>query len=314
LYSWLFMAIVVAAHFLYVLITQKRTAKIWRPFMTSLAAAAALFLPWLLVLMGSGENFSRQYDWIQPNIPFSSLVTIWLAIPYKAFALFGFQTGRFGTALLIITILQFAAVVMAIRSFKTAKLLPLLIMVLWFAVFAGQDVILGGARSAPFRYHTLVISSMIILFPYLIQWLWQHRKGKVAKSLAVSIVLFVFSLESLSDVYMLQTKVWPDKAIRLRFTDLVAASLNQEKDVVLVCEQQRINLPELLDLSFVVNPETKLIFRTTEKPQPLPAVMTKLYLWNPSPDLETELSLSNYAISKDVDGLPYLKLAVKEKN
>jgi hypothetical protein len=92
----------------------------------------------------------------------------------------------------------------------------------------------------------------------------------------------------------------------------MAASLNRETDVVLVCEQQRINLPELLDLSCVINPETKLIFRTQEHHQPLPVVLKKLYLWNPSSDLETELSLSNYVIS-NVDGLSYLKLAVKDK-
>ena len=312
LYSWLFMTIVVAAQLLYVVMCQKRTAKIWRPFTICLALAGLSFLPWLAMLSQSSENFSHAYDWIQSDITLLSLLTIWLAIPYKAFALFGFKTARFGLLLLIITILQFIALALSARH-RSAKSLQLIIIAVWFAVFAGQDAIFGGARSAPFRYHSLVIGSVIILFAYLIQWLWQQRFAKVAKCLAVSIVLFIFSVEALSDIYMLHVRIWPDKAIAMRFTDLMATSLNREKDVVLVCEQQRINLPELLDLSIVINPETRLLFRDSKNPQPLPTTIKKLYLWNPSSDLETELSRCHYTVSNDVDDMPYLKLAVQKK-
>lgn len=308
LYSWLFTAIIVAAHILYVLLTQPRSGPVWRPFAISIAIASLSFTPWLMFLSAHVGDFKRAYDWIQAPITRSELISVWLAIPYKAFALFGFKTAKLSTPLLLLTMLQTAAVALAAIPFRNTKYIHIAVMITWMIVFAGQDLLTEGARSAVFRYQTAIIVSILFLFPALIEFLW--KRTRLLKAMALLIVTFTFGLELLSDHYMLNCTIWPDKAINMRFTLPVAEQLNKEPSAVLVVEERSINPTELLDLSFQTHPDCRIIFLSAERPQSIPDQDELLYLLNPSEQLTTELS-SKYEISDNVNKFPYLKRASK---
>ncbi|RTL40717.1 MAG: phospholipid carrier-dependent glycosyltransferase [Candidatus Melainabacteria bacterium] len=310
LYSWLFTTIIVAAHILYVAITQPRGKTVWLPFAISIAVACLTFTPWLIFLSAHSNDFKRAYDWVQAPITKSELLSVWLAIPYKAFALFGFKTAKLSAPLLLVTMLQTAAVALAAIPFRNTKYIHIAVIVTWLVVFAGQDVLTEGARSAVFRYQTAIIVSILFLFSALIEFLW--KKTRLLKGLALLVVTFTFGIELLSDNYMLNCKIWPDKAINLRFTLPVAEHLNKEPSAVLVVEEQTINPTELLDLSFQTHPDCPIIFLSADKPQTIPAHSEILYLLNPSERLTTELS-SKYEISDSVDKFPYLKRAQKQQ-
>ncbi len=306
LYSWLFMTVVIAGHVVYVTLSQGRRLQVWRPFALSVASSGLFFAPWLMFLSKHLSDFKKAYDWLQPSLTPSELLTVWLAIPYKAFALFGFKTPKLGSLLLFTTVFECAATAMAAIPFRNPKYLHLSIIVLWIIVFAGQDLLSGGARSAVFRYQTVIIFSVLILFPTLIESLW--RRNRVTKILALLTIAFIFGVELLSDNYMLNCKIWPDKAIKMRFTYPIVERMNKENAAALVAEEQSINLTELLDLSYKLHPDCQLIFRTTAAPQPIPKTFQTLYLWNPSPNLEAELK-SQYEITDNIDNFPYLKRA-----
>jgi hypothetical protein len=110
---------------------------------------------------------------------------------------------------------------------------------------------------------------------------------------------------------MLNCKIWPDKAIKMRFTLPIAEHLNKEPTAYLVAEEQSINPTELLDLSNQANQNSQLIYRSEGKPQPIPQDAQILYLWNPSPELETALR-TRFDITDNVDKFPYLKRATKK--
>ncbi len=309
LYSWLLITIVIAGHILFVGLTQKRSKEILLPFSLSVASAGLSFAPWLAFLSQHTANFKKAYDWIEPALSPGELLTVWLAIPYKAFALFGFKTPKLATPLLMITLLEFCSVALAAIPLKNPRYLHLSIIAIWLIVFAGQDLLTGGARCAVFRYQTVIIVSILILLPTLIETLW--KRNRIIKASAILAVLLIFGVELLSDQYMLNCKIWPDKAIKMRFTLPISEHLNKEQTAYLVAEEQSINPTELLDLSYQTHPDCQLIFRSQARPQPIPQDAQILYLWNPSPELETELR-SRYDVTDDVDKFPYLKRATKK--
>ncbi len=306
LHSWLFMTVVIAGHIFYVAMSQGRRTQVWRPFALCVASSGLLFGPWLLFLSHHLSNFKKAYDWMQPSLSSSELLIVWLAIPYKAFALFGFKTPKLGSLLLVITVFECVATAIAAIPFRNKKYLHLSIIALWLIVFAGQDLLSGGARSAVFRYQTVIIFSVLILFPTLIESLW--KRNRVTKILALLSIAFIFGVELLSDNYMLNCKIWPDKAIRMRFTDPIVERMNKENATALVAEEQSINLTELLDLSYKLHPDCQLIFRTSNAPQPVAKAFQTLYLWNPTPELEAQLK-SQYEVTDNIDNFPYLKRA-----
>lgn len=309
LYSWLFIAIVVAGHILFVALTEKRSKQTFLPFSLSVGSAGLLFTPWLAFLSMHTANFKKAYDWIQPALSPGELLTVWLAIPYKALALFGFKTPKLATPLLIITLLEFCSIMLAAIPFKNPRYLHLSIITIWLLVFAGQDLLTGGARSAVFRYQTVVIVSILMLLPTLFEALW--KRNRIVKTATLIVIMLVFGVELLSDQYMLNCKIWPDKAIKMRFTLPIAEHLNNEPTAYLVAEEQSINPTELLDLSYLTHPDCRLIFRSEKKPQTIPIDAQILYLWNPSPQLEAKL-ISRYDITNDVDKFPYLKRATRK--
>lgn len=312
LYSWLFITIVIAGHILFVAITQKRSKEILLPFSLSVASSGLLFLPWLAFLSMHTANFKKAYDWIQPALFPGELLTVWLAIPYKAFALFGFKTPKLATPLLVVTLLEFCSIAVAAIPFKNPKYLHLSIIIVWLLVFAGQDLLTGGARSAVFRYQTVIIVSILFLLPSLFETLW--KRNRIVKAATSIAMMLVFGVELLSDHYMLNCKIWPDKAIKMRFTLPIAEHLNKEPPAgaYLVAEEQSINPTELIDLSYLTNPDCPLVFRSETKPQQIPNDAQILYLWNPSQQLETELK-AQYDITDEVDKFPYLKRATKKQ-
>lgn len=306
LYSWLFTAVVIGGHILYIALMHRLETKVWQPFAMAIVIAGLCFSPWLVFISIHAANFKKAYDWIQPTLSAPELLMVWLAIPYKAFALFGFKTGKLSALLLCLTILQLWSTALSAIPFKNRSYIFLSIILIWIAVFAGQDLLLGGARSAVFRYQIPIILSMLMLFPRLPKWLWS--KGKLVKSSAVLLLIFVFGVELLSDTYMLNCKIWPDKAIRMRFTLPVAARLNKDPSAALVADERSTNLTELLDLSYVVEPDRSLIFITQNQPQIIPSNFSTLYLWNPNEEFETSLRKS-YKIIDNVDNFPYFKRA-----
>ncbi len=135
LYSWLFITLVIAGHLLFVALTQKRSKEILLPFSLSVAVAGLTFAPWLVFVSMHVANFKKAYDWMQPALSPSELVNVWLAIPYKAFALFGFKTPKLSTPLLVITVLEFCSVGLAALPFKNPKYLQLCMMFIWLNRF-----------------------------------------------------------------------------------------------------------------------------------------------------------------------------------
>ncbi|CAN5164495.1 hypothetical protein BH10CYA1_BH10CYA1_58100 [soil metagenome] len=309
LYSWLLTTVVIAGHILFVGLTQKRSREILLPFSLSVAFSGLLFAPWLAFLSQHTANFKKAYDWIQPALSPGELITVWLAIPYKAFALFGFKTPKLATPLLLITLMEFSSIALAAIPFKNPKYIHLSIIAVWLVVFAGQDLLTGGARSAVFRYQTVIIVGILMLIPTLIETLW--KRNRIIKTIAFFALSLVVGIELLSDQYMLNCKIWPDKAIKMRFTLPIAEHLNREPTAYLVTEEQSINPTELLDLSYQTHPDGQLIFRSEAKPQPVPQDAQILYLWNPSAQLITDLR-TRYDITDDVDKFPYLKRAIRK--
>lgn len=309
LYSWFFIAVVIAGHVLYVLLSQERSRKVWVPFSIAVTSACFAFAPWLVFLCQHTADFKRAYDWMQTAIPKGELVSVWLAIPYKAFALFGFKTEKLSAPLLVVTILQLISVALAAVPYKNQKYIHLSLIAIWMCIFAGQDLLTEGARSAVFRYQTVLIVSILFLFPTLIEFLW--TRNRIFKVFALLIITLVFSIEMLSDSYMLNCKIWPDKAINLRFTLPIAERLNSEPTAYLVAEESSINPTELLDLSFQTHPDCQIIFRGTKNPQPIPEEAKILYLWNASDQLLSELRIRLNVVD-NVDKFPYLKRAIRK--
>lgn len=131
------------------------------------------------------------------------------------------------------------------------------------------------------------------------------------KGVALILVTLIFGIELLSDNYMVNCKIWPDKAINMRFTLPIAAHLNRDSTAYLVVEESSINPAEILDLSYQTQPDCTLIYRRINTPQPIPPDAKILYLWNPTEALQAELK-SRYDITDDVDKFPYLKRAVQK--
>lgn len=307
LYSWLFMTIVMAAHVLYFLANWPVCKNQVKQFATCVALGVASFAPWALFISQHMDSFKKAYDWMQPTLTMPELVTVWLAIPYKSVALFGFKTAKIATLLFFVTVVEVSAVLLALKPLWNKKWTLLFILTVWFAIFAGQDLLTGGARSAVFRYQLPVLICTLMLLPTLFETMW--TRSRVAKVVASLLLLFIFGVEILSDFYMLNTRIWPDKAIAMRFTLPLSDVLHKESDALLIAEESKINPTELLDLSYLVSPTTKLLFVTGASPVSIPDA-AKIYVWNGSDALIKQLK-SDHKIEENIGGFPYITKATR---
>ena len=308
-YSWLLIPCAVAGQFIFVFASKERIKKSWLPYLVALVSAVVLFSPWLLEVKAHTAGLKNAYSWMEPPVPVNALFNVWMTTPCKAFALFGMQTSHYESLLLVVTVMEAAAAAVALRFVRGTKLLQLSIILVWFLVFAGQDILLGGARSAPFRYQLMAIACVIILFPTLVEWLW-GLKFSIMRVVSVGVAVFIIGVEIFSSVFLLQERDWPNKSVSLRYTRPIADKLNGESEPVIVCEQRRINVVEVLDLASVMNGDAKLLFLSKDNPQTV-AVTNNLYLWNPSPELEKQLADAGYSIEDLNQEVPYLKKATK---
>ncbi|HEY9680826.1 MAG TPA: glycosyltransferase family 39 protein [Oculatellaceae cyanobacterium] len=306
LYSWLLTVCAALGQVFFVLLGKERRKKYWRQFLGTFLLAGVLFGPWLYLIKVNSSTLFRTYSWLEPSVPYDALVNVWLTIFCKAFALFGWQTSHYEWLLIGITFFEFLSFAVAARFLRGPKYLQLCIIVVWFVIFAGQDLLLGGARSAPFRYQTMVIGCTLILFASLAEWLFTLKIAAL-NAVAVVVVSLFIGIESFSSVTFLQEKNWPNKAIKMRLTYPIGHYFTSLHAPLLVCERSRINLVELLDLSQVAPPDSGFLYMKDVNDSPFPASADEFYLWNASTALEKRCKLEGYSVIQGVEGVPCLK-------
>jgi uncharacterized membrane protein len=306
LYSWLLLVCAAIGQFIYVLAGKERRKKYWREFFGTFILTFLAFAPWLNQVRLHSHAIIQAYSWLEPTVAYSVLVNVWLAIFCKAFALFGWQTANFEWLLLTVTVFELLSFAVAARFLRGPKYLQLSIILVWFIVFAGQDLLLGGARSAPFRYQTMVIGCTLILFPSLAEWL-ASIKIKALSVLAVVVMAVFICIESCSSVLYLQEKNWPNKAIKMRITAPIGQFLGTVRAPKLLCERNRINLLELVDLSQVAPPDALFFYMKDAESSPLPDTADEFYVWNASKELEDRCRKIGFTDIEKIQGVPVLK-------
>ncbi len=309
LYSWLFMTVVVASQAVFMLCSKWNWQERLRPFLTASLTAAILFVPWLLHINGNRENFARIHDWLQEKVGMSSLIQAWVAMPSRAFAIYGDLTQAMDQMILLLTFLIIAATVSAIFLARQNRkiLLPLLTAAAWIMALVGQDIVCGGIRSIFMRHQTPILGSILLIFPALILLLWT-RKRLTLRILGLFVAAQILMCELNSSWYLVNTSVWPTKSIVLRYQLPAAEEINTSPGALVICQQAMINVGEVLGLSHALKPDTNLLFALTGKKLDLPPTAKQLYLFNPSPELVDEIALKGYTV-RDIAHVHHLKSA-----
>ncbi len=281
LYTALATVSVMIASAAYILVREKfRATRITLMGAGALAASAILFLPWASALMMRWDAFQVSMSWSKViSIPNSSLLTILALNLSRPIVDFWPDRENISAAvgISLAAALTIWALVFLIRRapLQTGALVLSLIFVP-ILMLLGPDLLFGGIRSVSARYITPSLIGVELALAYLFSAGDEGGRDRirgVAFFLAIGVGIASCFHNSRQQV------VWT-KGISYHLPQ-VAAIINESQSPLVVGNRERHHPGNLLALSYLLKPGTRMQFLATEENYMLPRPFT-VFLYSPT--------------------------------
>jgi uncharacterized membrane protein len=288
LYSSLLAILIVSGQLIYLLLQTgpNKRNDLWC-FLGGQLAAVIAYSPWILVVWENFDQASAGLIWAAvKTLPTLILVKLWC----QNFASCFFDPGSYylvPVQMVVLTVLLlelYALIEISRTSSQTAKFVLILIGVNSLP-FMICDIIFGGIRSTPVRYQLAASLGNIIAVAYLFYLKLTTKKN--AEQLAWRLALCALLLGALVSIAISsQASTWKGKSLGSACID-VAKILNQESAAPLLVtdDSDPRNFRQMLVISRMLNPSTKVLLLNKPTLPPLDSGMTHFYVYNVSPTL-----------------------------
>ena len=292
------------AHAVYIVVIEKlRPNKTTISFTLSGIVAVLLFSPWLKVIREQSSAFQDNTYWITISPPFIELLSAWDLNLNAVFIDLHPSSNLFLAPRLTAIILFFVGYTL----FFIYRCCPIKI---WFflltliiipaAALMLPDLIAGGRKSVMMRYYCPSIVGIEVAVAF-----WLVNAKAIHNKLRWSVFYLLVVAGICSAIISSQTPTWWNKVVSYNIPE-IAAKINKLDRPLVISNNHDINIGNSISLSYLLNPQVKLLF--TEKPHvpEIPAGdFSEVLVWNISDPLLEEFKQKNNCNLELVDSDSY---------
>ncbi len=274
------------AQVVYLCLRERRPTRVAVSSFLALAVASFAFLPWVVTLLEHYEAFQISMRWSREIvIPRAALLRI-----------LGHNTSRTivdffpeivdGVGYLVmslaVTLVVFSIVFLVRRARPWASGLVLVLIFVPIGMLLVPDLLYGGIRSISMRYLTPSWLGVVLALAFL----FEERSWRALPVLAFSIASCAVNAETVA--------VWT-KATSVLLPE-VAATINSAPAPLLVGNLERHNPGNLMALSILLKPGTKMQFLPVKKEEHwvLPRQFGSVFLFSPIPDYRENMEVREH--------------------
>ncbi len=283
LYTSFTTASVILTQLLYLLFRERlRFRRVGRLAFVTLAVSALCFVPWVITLLRHFDAFQISMRWSKEIIiPVSAL---WRILGHNFSRTIVDFWPELETPLslsvmgLAVALILAALVFMARRAPRSTALLALLLVVFPIGMLLVPDLLFGGIRSISMRYLTPAWLGVLLALGYFLGTISPPKLGSGLGALVLVISLLSTAHNA------------PEAAVWTKATSVslpqVAAAVNRTPNALIVGNFERHNPGNLMALSTLLRPGTKMQFLDVKKEErwALPRNFSAVYLLSPIPD------------------------------
>lgn len=269
LYTFLYFALVVVAHGIYVLgIKGFRKSKIFTAYLLACIAGFLAFLPWIVITSPYIPQMQSKIGWQNTRQPLSLLVKRWLGCISRNFVDLNFKLDTqiiylipfFATILVLLAAIGYSTFVLCRRTPKKTWLFILTLILVPTLALTLPDVVLGGSRSMYPRYLVPFYLGSQLAIAYLLatKITSANRKNQRVWQLAMVMLL---SLGVVSCAGISQADAWWNK-YSSSYNYQISQIINSTPKPLLitVTEADKIaypNIGNLISLSYLLEPKVQ---------------------------------------------------------
>lgn len=314
-YSSYLMPVVAVAHFAYITIKEKpkisnkrlQVPKIYWHYLLSAIPAPLLLYPWLAAVLPRFKYITELVSWVKQPVSFGEVLNAWVYGPSNVFLMRSTNSELTNSLLSLLLLIQLISVIVAYRHSK-AKVFAFLgcLYVVSVCFFHLPDLIMGGQRSLYIKY-TMAIPIAVLMFVAYACYVYMSSNIPLLRFIWTCLAVFIVGCE-IDSCRLLLTTMERTK-IRNQSLEIVAKILNSDRGSLLVCAEtplpKHTNLTQMLALSHIVKPDTKLLWLDAASIPVIPEGIDHFYLFDPPYKLLGAFKEGGYKIS-DVNNLGYL--------
>jgi uncharacterized membrane protein len=291
LYTYLFSALVIFGHGIYLIIIEKfRLTKALIAYTISSLIGLILFIPLLYICRGFWNKVSGKTGWTSSEVPFISLVKTWILNFSRLFLDFnyGIDNKSLVIYLIIVAFVAYAIYFLCRHTSRKASLFVLILMGVTAFSLILPDLILGGTRSTVIRYLIPSCLGIEIAVAYLLATkINTISLGSQSQKLWQIIIIILFSLGIFSCILSSQAQFWWNKYTSVHLPK-VAQEINETNHPILLTTSL-----EIMPLSYLLTPKVQ-VYWLQEKAVTMPQGEVKQQLAIPQiPDNITDIFLFN---------------------
>jgi hypothetical protein len=324
LYTNLLSGLVLVSHGLYLFFTkQLQWSKALKPYLLSSLFGFCLFIPWILILRKNFGMVSNTTAHTTISIPLDQLVRIWLTNLSRVFIDINIDptlttsliNNRLVDKALLIFVLIFTLYSIHFLIHKGSREACFFILCLIITTsipLISLDLVLGGSRSATYRYLIPAYIGIQLAMSYLLS-------SKLISTSSVSkkiwhIILTVFILMGLASCFLsFKSATWWNKFSGSSSDSLikVAEIVNRSKlPLIISSSPPGSTTGDLIALSYLLNKETKfqLFYNYSsearfDKVESVAAKFSDLFLFKPSLQLRLSMETRQKCRLKPIENL-----------
>lgn len=310
------MSVVTIAHFVYATYKEKtrfsrenpRLSRLYLYYLGASILAVICFSPWIAFLaphIALGVKMSS--TWLAQKIPLGQLINAWAYGPSSMFFMRFTNSELTNSILASILMIQLVSVLVT-YSYSKKRVFPFLacLYVVSACSLYLPDLIVGGQRSLHIKY-IMAIPIAALMFVTYACYVYISSDRSLLKWLSVAVAFFIIGCEIGSCEAVLA--ITERFKVQNQSLEAVSKVLNSDQTSLVVCEENSkdTNFGQMLALSYLVKPGTKLLWLDEPMIPAIPEGIDHFYLFDPPPALAAALRDAGYRISP-IDRLDYLSV------
>jgi uncharacterized membrane protein len=280
-------------------------------YLVSTIFAFLLASPSLLLFLGNWKTGFIAVEWVKAPRLLNSILQAWMVTPFadwlwnSDFYSPVWNVDRCVTfylpLLILVVINTYCAHLAYMKSRGLAFAFLAIVIAVHICLFWLPDLLWGGSRSFVIRYFMPISLSMLMFVSYGIQLRLRsaHRRLQI---LALAAWVFIAGCQISSSFSLSQSK---QRGGMDALIIPLAEFLNREPGCLLICQQEPgvYPLPDLLALSYLVNPTTRLLY--TGDPAHVASEYRHFYLYRPNRKLVAKLAGCGYQIDRPNENVDF---------
>jgi uncharacterized membrane protein len=288
LYAHLLSVLVVAAHLLYGMALRRGEGDRLTDFAgrmgRALLIAAALFIPWILVLIDGSHRVEQVTGWMARDIGPARVFEAWGMHLVRSFA----DVPALGHWLLVgLLPLGWWLSSFAFDGPRSALLFCVLLFTAFALVVLLPDLLLGGSRSLHPRYALPGLVAVELAVAWALAAAWDARSAVRRRSARVGL-LAVIGAALYSGSLILRAETWWSKNFSAQNRAVARLMSAAERPLILVADSG-VGLGEIISLSYDLDQEA-VIWGMPDPPRPVPADgFGRVFALTPSESLRAAL-------------------------